>query len=61
MTDVCELNLPTWQEALVRECDPWDQARILIDRAGHTVERSFTGLQRALAEQLRALKPDTNH
>lgn len=35
------LQLPTWEQTVSREYDPWDTVRITIDTAGHTPDESF--------------------
>jgi hypothetical protein len=49
-TDVVGGRLVTWQDALTREFEPWDQEHVVIDTAGQTVEESFAALQAALSE-----------
>ena len=48
-TDVAGLTLPTWDEVIRREYEPWDVAHVVIDTAGQTVEDSSLTLRRALA------------
>lgn len=43
------LRLPTWQEVLDREYEPWDRDRLVIDTAGRTVAES----RRELAGRVR--------
>ena len=37
--DISGLKLPTWQNVLDREYDPWNRDRIVIDTAGKSVEQ----------------------
>jgi predicted kinase len=48
-TDIAGLGLPTWQDILTREFEPWDREHVVIDTAGHTVEQSLAALQAALS------------
>jgi predicted kinase len=47
-TDLSGFRLPTWDEVVRREYEPWDREHIVIDTAGQTVEQSITALYRAL-------------
>lgn len=44
------LRLPTWQEVVDRDYEPWPEAAIVVDTAGETLAQSKTRLARALAE-----------
>jgi len=48
-TDISGLSLPTWDDVVSREYEPWDAEHLVIDTAGQTVEQSVAALQRALA------------
>lgn len=48
-TDIAGLRLPTWNEVMSREYEPWDEERLVIDTAGQTPEQSVAALQRVLA------------
>jgi len=39
------LELPTWEEVVRREYQPWDESRITIDTAGRSLEASCTELR----------------
>jgi len=44
------LRLPSWQEVLDRDYEPWPEAAIVVDTAGETPGQSQARLARALAE-----------
>jgi hypothetical protein len=49
------MRLPTWEEIVVREYEPWDRDRLVVDTAGRTIEESLQellALFRATAEGL---------
>src|SRR5439155_8271965 len=48
-TDICELRLPSWEEVVRRDYEPWDAEHLVIDTAGQSVEQSVAALERALA------------
>ena len=48
-TDLSGFRLPTWEEVVGREYEPWDREHIVIDTAGQDVEQSVTVLLAALA------------
>lgn len=48
-TDIAGFRLPTWNEVVSREYEPWDAEHLVIDTAGQTVEQSVAALQQALA------------
>jgi predicted kinase len=47
-SDVPGLRLPTWEQVVNREYEPWDRPHLVIDTAGQTVEQSLAVLQRLL-------------
>jgi predicted kinase len=46
--EVAGLTMPTWDEVLNREVEPWDRDPIVIDTAGQTIEQTVALLFRAL-------------
>jgi predicted kinase len=48
-TDTAGLGLPTWQDVLSREFEPFDREHVLIDTAGQTVAQSVAALRAALS------------
>jgi predicted kinase len=50
-TDIAGFTLPTWQEVLTREFEPWRREHVVIDTAGRTVEQSMAALRAALPGQ----------
>jgi predicted kinase len=46
--DIRSLKLPTWEEVVSREYDPWDRAHIVIDTAGRGAAESVEELRAAL-------------
>lgn len=53
--DIAGMRLPTWEEIVVREYEPWDRDRLVVDTAGRTIEESLQellALFRATAEGL---------
>jgi hypothetical protein len=45
-------RLPTWDEVVNRDWDPWDSsARIVIDSGGQTPAQSSAALEHALASR----------
>jgi hypothetical protein len=51
VTDIVGLRLPTWDDVVYRLYEPWDNAHLVIDSAGHGVEQSVAALQRALTRR----------
>lgn len=47
-SDVPGLRLPTWEEVMNREYEPWDRPHLVIDTAGQRIEQSLAVLQREL-------------
>ena len=48
--DIPGCRLPTWEEVVQREYEPWDRERLVIDTAGRTIEESFAALRRELQQ-----------
>ena len=46
--DISELNLPTWEEVVSREYEPWERKHIVIDTTGRSVAESVKELREAL-------------
>jgi predicted kinase len=46
--DIRGLSLPTWEEVISREYEPWEREHIVIDTAGRSVGQSVEELRRAL-------------
>ena len=47
-TNLAGFRLPTWNEVVSREYEPWDREHIVVDTAGQTVDQSVAALYRAL-------------
>jgi len=47
-SDIDGLRLPTWEEVISREYEPWDRQHIVIDTAGRPVAESVAELRKAL-------------
>lgn len=47
-TDLAGLVLPTWQNVLDRDYDPWHRSRIVIDTSHRSVEAALRALQDAM-------------
>jgi predicted kinase len=43
-TDVAGLKLPSWEDVMRRDYEPWDRPRILIDTAARTAAEALTEL-----------------
>jgi predicted kinase len=48
-TNIAGFKLPTWNEVVSREYEPWNAKHILIDTAAQTPEQSIATLERSLA------------
>ena len=48
--DITRLRLPTWQEVICREYEPWIRKHIIIDTTGRTVTENVEELRKALAK-----------
>ena len=46
--DISGLRLPTWEEVVSREYQPWERKHIVIDTTGHSVAESVEELREAL-------------
>ena len=46
--DITGLKLPTWEEVVSREYEPWERQHIVIDTAGRSVAESVEELREAL-------------
>ena len=47
------LNMPTWEEVVNRDYQPWKEERISLDTAGKTIEESFQELKSRIAPHLK--------
>jgi predicted kinase len=47
--DISGLRLPTWEEVVSREYEPWERKHIVIDTTGRSVAESVKQLREALA------------
>jgi predicted kinase len=48
-TDVAGLALPTWQQVIDRDYEPWDRPRIVVDTANRTADNAFDELRSRIA------------
>ena len=48
--DIRGLKLPTWEQVVSREYDPWDREHIVIDTAGRSAAESVAELRAALTK-----------
>ncbi len=46
--DIPGLHLPTWEEVVAREYQPWDRAHVVIDTAVDTVEQAVRTIRTVL-------------
>jgi len=46
--DIPGFRLPSWEEVVSREYDPWDRPHLIVDTATSTVEESVDKIRRAL-------------
>ncbi len=46
--DIAGFELPTWEQVVNREYEPWQTDHIVIDTAGKTVEQSFREMWRKI-------------
>lgn len=46
--EISGFALPTWDEVVQREYERWDEAHVVIDTAGRTVEQSIAALRQAI-------------
>jgi len=49
VSDIEGLRLPTWQEVVSREYEPWDRPHILIDTTTHSVAENLKRIREALS------------
>jgi predicted kinase len=49
VSDIEGLRLPTWQEVVSREYEPWDRPHILIDTTTHSVAENVKRIREALS------------
>lgn len=49
-TDVPGLRLPTWQEVVTRDYQPWDRKHIVVDTAANSVEQAVETLRERLSQ-----------
>jgi predicted kinase len=47
-TDISGLRLPTWEEVVSREYEPWEREHIVIDTTGRRVAENVQELREAL-------------
>lgn len=50
VADVAGLRLPTWQEVVGREYQPWDRPHVLVETAGKSVAENVKRIREALPE-----------
>ena len=48
VSDIAGLRLPTWQEVVTREYEPWERPHIVIDTASCSVAESVERIREAL-------------
>src|SRR5580698_3256090 len=48
LADISGLRLPTWEEVISREYEPWDRKHIVIDTTGRSVAESVEEIREAL-------------
>jgi predicted kinase len=48
LADIAGFRLPTWEEVVSREYEPWEGDHVVIDTAGQTAAQSEAALLRAL-------------
>jgi predicted kinase len=48
--DIRGLKLPTWEEVVARDYEPWEREHIVIDTAGRSVAESIQQLREALGK-----------
>ncbi len=51
-TDIPGLRLPTWQEVVSRDYQPWDSEHVVIDTAACSVEQSVETLHAAILSRI---------
>lgn len=50
VADVAGLRLPTWQEIVGRDYEPWDRPHVVIDTVGRSVAESVRKIRESLPE-----------
>ena len=48
--DVPGLVLPSWQDVIERDYEPWNRSRIVLDTAGYTIEDTLKQLRMKLRD-----------
>jgi predicted kinase len=48
VSDIKELRLPSWQEVVAREYEPWNRSHVVIDTARQTVSQAVGAIRDAL-------------
>jgi predicted kinase len=56
--DVAGLALPSWQDVVEREYEPWDRSRIVLDTAGCTIEEALQELRMRIRDVTGGLRAD---
>ena len=51
--DIRGLRLPTWEEVVSREYEPWTREHIVIDTTGRSIAEVVSGLREAMGKQQR--------
>jgi predicted kinase len=49
--DIPGLRLPSWEDVISREYQPWDRQHVVLETAGRSVEQNVNTVREALAEQ----------
>jgi predicted kinase len=49
--DIAGFRLPSWEQVISREYDPWDREHIVIDTAHRSLEQNIETLREALSPQ----------
>lgn len=49
--DIPGHKLPTWNEVIARECEPWTRKHLLIDAAHHDAEQAAVMIQQVVQKQ----------
>jgi predicted kinase len=47
-SDICGFRLPTWEEVVTREYEPWDGALVHLETAGRSADESIAELRAEL-------------
>jgi predicted kinase len=51
LTDIAGLKLPTWQDVVDRDYEPWDRERIVVDTAGRSESDALETLRGLIDEK----------